>query len=76
MLYQSLVDPNFRFCCSVWGKFEVTTHLILEKLQNRVVRIKTDSSNDAPAKALLNQLRLPSIAGMIHQEFANMFTKQ
>ena len=45
------------------------------KLQNRVIRIITDSSYDAPAKPLLRQLRLPSIAEMIRQESASMVHK-
>ena len=25
MLYQRLVEPHFRFCCSVWGESGITT---------------------------------------------------
>ena len=72
MLYQELVEPHFRFCCSVWGTCGITTCCTLEKLQNRAIRIITDSPFDAPAKPLLRQLRLPSIAEMILQESASM----
>ena len=72
MLYQGLVEPHFRFCCSVWGTCGVTTRCILEKLQNRVIRIMTDSPYDAPAQPLLRELRLPSIAEMIRQESTSM----
>ena len=75
MLYQGLVEPHFRFCCSVWGTCEVTTRCTLEKLQNIVIRIITDSPYDAPAKPLLRQLRLPSIAEVIRQESASMVCK-
>ena len=65
VLYQGLVEPHFRFCCSVWGTCGVTARSTLEKLQNRTIRIITDSPFDAPAKPLLRQLRLPSIAELI-----------
>ena len=57
MLYQGLVLPHFRLCCSVWGTCGATTHCTLEKLQNRVIRIITDSPYNAPAKPLLRQLK-------------------
>ena len=65
MLYQGLVESHFRYCCSVWGTCGVTSRCNLEKLQNRVIRIITDSPYDSPAKPLLRQLRLPSIVEMI-----------
>ena len=39
------------------------------------MRIVTDSPYDAPAKPLLRQLRLPSIAEIIRQESASMVYK-
>ena len=75
MLYQVLVEPHFRFCSSVWGTCGFTTLFILEKLQNRVIRIITDSPYDAPAKLFLRQLRLPTIAEMIRQESASIVYK-
>ena len=75
MLYQGLVEPHFRYCCSVWGTSGVTSRCTLEKLQNRVIRIITDNPYDAPAKPLLRQLRFPSIAEMIRQESASMVYK-
>ena len=75
MLYQGLVEPHFRFCCSVWGTRGITTRCTLEKLQNRAIRIITGSPYDAPAKPLLRQLRLPSIAEIIRQESASMVYK-
>ena len=75
MLYQGLVEPHSRFSCSVWGTSGVTTRCTLEKLQNRAIRIITDSPYDAPAKPHLRQLRLPSIAEMILQESASMVYK-
>ena len=75
MLYQGLVEPHFRFYCSVWGTCGITTRCTLEKLQNRIIRIITDSPYNASAKPLLRQLRLPSIAAMILQESASMVYK-
>ena len=75
ILYQGLVEPHFRFYCSVWEACGVTTRCTLEKLQNRAIRIITDSPYDAPTKPILRQLRLPSIAEMIRQESAGMVYK-
>ena len=41
----------------------------------RAIRIITDSPYDTPAKPLLRQLRLPSIAEMIRQQSASMVCK-
>ena len=65
MLYKGLVEPHFSFCCSVWGTCGITTRCPLEKLQNRAIRIIRGSPCRAPAKPLLEQLRLPNIAEMI-----------
>ena len=70
-----LVEPRLRFCCSLWGTCGITTRCTLEKLQNRVIRITTDSPYDAPAKPLLRQLILPSVAVMILQESGSMIYK-
>ena len=75
VLYQGLVEPHFRLCCSVWGTCGVTTRCNLEKLQNRAIRIITDSPFDAPAKPLLRHLRLPSIAELIRQKSVGMVYK-
>ena len=75
MLYQGLVEPHLRFYCSVWGECGITTRCTLEKLQNRAIRIITDSPYNAPVKPILRQLRLPSIAEMIRQESADMVYK-
>ena len=66
------MEPHFRYCCSVWGTYGVTSCCTLEKLQIRAIRSITDSPYDAPATPLLRQLRLPSIAEIIRQESASM----
>ena len=43
MLYLGLVEPHLRYCCSVWGACGVTSRKTLDKLQNRAIRIITNS---------------------------------
>ena len=73
-LYRGIVEPNFRYCCSVWGDCGDTRLLMLQKLQNRSARIVTNSSYDAPAVNLLKELKWPTVQDMIKQETAtNVF---
>ena len=72
MLYLGLVEPHFRYCCSVWGSCGVTTEKTLEKLQNRVIRMITNNAYDVSVGPLLKQLKLPSISDMITQESTSM----
>ena len=48
-------------------------HII--KLQNRAIRIITNSANDVSVGPLLRQIQLPSISDMIKQESAGMLYK-
>ena len=75
LLYRGLIEPHLRFCCSVWGSCGASTRKILERLQNRSVRIITNSPYDAPAEPLLKSLGLPSVNNMIYQESASMVYK-
>ena len=75
LLYRGLIEPHLRFCCSVWGGCGASTRKILERLQNRSVRIITNSPYDAPAEPLLKSLGLPSVNNMIYQESASMVIK-
>ena len=68
LFYRGLIEPHLRFCCSVWGNCGVSTIKILERLQNRSVRI-------APVEPLLETLQLPSVKEMVHQESASMVYK-
>ena len=72
ILYLGLVEPHFRYCCSVWGSCGVTTRKNLDKLHNRAIRIITNSSYDVSVGPLLRQLPFPSISDMIMQESASM----
>ena len=47
-LYTGIVEPHFRYCCSVWGFAGSTEINQLQKLQNRAARIITNSSFDTP----------------------------
>ena len=75
MLYLQLVEPHFRYCCSVWGSCGVTTRKTLDKLQNRAIRIITNSAYDVSVGSLLRQLNLSGISDMIKQESARMVYK-
>ena len=55
-LYTGVIEPHFRYCCSVWGYCGKTELNQLQKLQNRAARIVTNSNYDAPSKALLHKL--------------------
>ena len=57
-LYTSIVEPNLRYCCSVWGCCSKTEISRLQKLQNIAVRIISGSSYDAPSKPLFESLGL------------------
>ena len=48
-MYRSLVEPYFRYSCPVWGVAGINAINRLQKLQNRVARIVTNSAyNQAP----------------------------
>ena len=48
-MYNSLVEPYFRYCCPVWGVCGITALDKLQKLQNRAARIVTNSPYNASA---------------------------
>ena len=52
-LYTGIVEPHFRYCCSVWGCAGLTEINQLQKLQNRAARIIANSSFDAPSRPLI-----------------------
>ena len=55
-LYNSIVKPHFRYCCSMWGCAGTTEINRLQKLQNRAARIVTNSSFDTPSNQLIETL--------------------
>ena len=74
-MYSGVVEPYFRYCCSVWGSCGESRKLILQKLQNRAARIVTNSSYDAPADTLIQRLNWPDIAEIIKRETATIVYK-
>ena len=64
-LYLSIVEPHFRYCCSVWGCCGSSALLQLQKLQNRAARILTNSAFDAPSSPLIRSLGWRTIADLI-----------
>ena len=74
-LYTGIVEPHFRYCCSVWGSCGATERKLLQKLQNRAARILTNSPFDADARPLLNTLGLKTIQEMIDTETTIMVFK-
>ena len=67
-IYTSIVDPHFRYCCSVWGVCGLTETHQLQKLQNRAAKIVTGSNYDAPNKPLIETLGWKTIEQLIQNE--------
>ena len=74
-LYTGIIEPHFRFCCSVWGNCGAIEKNQLQKLQNRAARILTNSRYDADARPLLNILGLKTIQDLIETETNTMVFK-
>ena len=74
-MYSGIVEPHFRFCCSVWGCCGVTKLQTLQKLQNRVARIVTKSSFDTPPIGLIQSLNWPTVSNIIKGETATTVYK-
>ena len=67
-LYTGIVEPHFRYCCSVWGCCGSTEIDQLQKLQNRAARIVTNSSFDTPSRPLIERLGWKTIEQLIGYE--------
>ena len=74
-LYNSIVDPHFRYWCPVWGVAGATEISHLQKLQNRAARIITNSRCDAPSDNLIKLLGWRKIDEMIQYESRVMVYK-
>ena len=55
-LHTGIVEPHFRYCCSVWSCCGITEHSHIQKLQNRTARTVTSSRIDVPRKPHLHEL--------------------
>ena len=74
-MYRGIVEPHFRYCCSVWGCCGVTKLQTLQKLQNRAARIVTKSRFDTPAMALIHNLNWPTVSDIVRSETATTMYK-
>ena len=71
-MYKSIIEPHFRFCCSVWGVCSATALNKLQRLRNRAAKIATSSLYDAPSQPLLEKLGWQTIRELIDMETATM----
>ena len=74
-LYTGIVEPHFRYCCSVWGCCGLTEINQLQKLQNRAARIVTNSSFETPSRPLIEGLGWKTIQQLISNESETMVFK-
>ena len=74
-LYRSIIEPHLSYCCSVWGSCGASKLDMLQKLQNEVARIVTNSPFDASAAHLLQRLGWPSVQQLINKETGSMVYK-
>ena len=74
-MYKSLVDPYFRYCSPVWRSCGTTAINELQKLQNRAVRIVTNSRYDASAKPIIKKLGWFTVSEIIQMETLSMVYK-
>ena len=74
-MYRGVVEPHFCYCCSVWGNCGDSRLSMLQNLQNRAARTVTNSSYDAPAANLIEELKWPTVHDMIKQETATIVCK-
>ena len=74
-LYTGIVEPHFRYCCSVWGCAGSTDINQLQKLQNRAARIITKSSFDTPSRPLITELGWKTVEELIGNESKTMVFK-
>ena len=71
-LYRSIMEPHFRYCCSVWGSCGASKLEVIQKLQNKAARIVTNSPFDASAAPLLQRLGWSSVHKLINKETGSM----
>lgn len=74
-MYRGIVEPHFRYCCSVWGSCSEARLQALQKLQNRAARIVSNSSYDTSATLLIKNLKWLTVSDMIKSETATVTYK-
>ena len=75
ILYSSIVESHFRYCCSVWGCCGKTDIDQLQRLQNRAARIVPNSSFDARSGPLVGSLGWKTVRELIDQDSRLMVYK-
>ena len=75
MMYFSIVDSHFRYCCSVWGCAGDTSIRKLQKLQNRAARVVTNSPFDHTSLPSVSKLGWLTVKEMIDFKTACMVYK-
>ena len=55
-IYDSLIQPHFDYCCTVWDGINNQLTEKLQKLQNRAARVITKSSYEVSSSSLLDAL--------------------
>ena len=71
-MYKSIIEPHFRFCCSVWRVCSATALNKRQKPQNRAAMVATSSPYDAPSQPLLGKLGWQTIREFIDMETVTM----
>ena len=74
-MYLGIVEPHIRYCCSVWGCAGDTILQKLQKMQNQVARIVTNSPYDKASLPLISPIGWLNIKGMIDFETATIIFK-
>ena len=74
-MYRGIVEPHFRYCCSVWGSCGETRLRSLQKLQIRAARIVSNSSYDTSATLLIKNLKWLTVTDMTKSETATVTHK-
>ena len=74
-LYTSIVEPDFRYCCSVWGNCGANEKNHLQTLQTRAARILTNCHFDGDGRPPLSALGVKTIQELIDTEINTMFLR-
>ena len=61
-VYQTLIQPHFDYCCSVWDGLGETLSCKMQKLQNRAARVSMRANYDASAGILLDALHWDNLS--------------
>ena len=74
-IYDSLVQPHFDYCCTVWDGINNKLTEKLQKLQNRTARVITKSSYEVSSSPLLDALGWEKLISNRQKHKASMVFK-